>query len=97
MYFWDRAKCWGWREEDLAGVGGPDEGLGRAVRATAALLTFHVLAGGGAVPAPVGGAGWHPQARRGWSREEAQQAVERGDGAGVGGGHRCFCATPTAT
>lgn len=37
------------------------------------------LAGGGAVPAPAGGAGWLPQARRGWRREKAHQAVERGD------------------
>lgn len=31
------------------------------------------------MPAPGGGAGWLPQARRGWCCEEAQQAVERGD------------------
>lgn len=30
------------------------------------------------MPAPAGGAGWLPQARRGWRCEEAQQAVERG-------------------
>lgn len=31
------------------------------------------------MPAPAGGAGWLPQARRGWCRENAHQAVEGGD------------------
>ena len=38
-----------------------------------------VHTGGGAVPAPAGGAGRLPQARRGRCREEAHQAMERGD------------------
>lgn len=51
----------------------PDEGLGQAD------LSRSCPAGGGAVPAPAGGAGRLPQARRGWCREKAHQAVEGGD------------------
>ena len=74
-----------WQRWPQVPAGGPGGGLGQAVRATGPLLPFPsgpehpVPAGGGAVPAPAGGAGWLPQARRGQCREEAHQAVERGD------------------